>query len=129
MAMCTLNKLKGIILNMKKKKIKINLDSFDVIIEKKKFLSNKIKTSIRNVKLDMIETVSRDEFHNQLNDITIFLKDNKEFMLLNTEVPNLEELYNYLLENANNYNYAITLIDIETLNTQIIATTQSINNK
>lgn len=129
MAMCTLNKLKGIILNMKKKKIKINLDGFDVIIEKKKFLSNKIKTSIRNVKLDMIETVSRDEFHNQLNDITIFLKDNKEFMLLNTEVPNLEELYNYLLENANNYNYAITLIDIETLNTQIIATTQSINNK
>ena len=129
MAMCTLNKLKGIILNMKKKKIKINLDSFDVIIEKKKFLSNKIKTSIRNVKLDMIETVSRDEFHNQLNDITIFLKDNKEFMLLNTEVPNLEELYNYLLENANNYNYAITLIDIETFNTQIIATTQSINNK
>lgn len=129
MAMCILNKLKGIILNMKKKKIKINLDGFDVIIEKKKFLSNKIKTSIRNVKLDMIETVSRDEFHNQLNDITIFLKDNKEFMLLNTEVPNLEELYNYLLENANNYNYAITLIDIETLNTQIIATTQSINNK
>lgn len=129
MAMCTLNKLKGIILNMKKKKIKINLDGFDVIIEKKKFLSNKIKTSIRNVKLDMIETVSRDEFHNQLNDITIFLKDNKEFMLLNTEVPNLEELYNYLLENANNYNYAIALIDIETLNTQIIATTQSINNK
>lgn len=58
---------------MKKKKIKINLDGFDVIIEKKKFLSNKIKTSIRNVKLDMIETVSRDEFHNQLNDITIFL--------------------------------------------------------
>ena len=50
-------------------------------------------------------------------------------MLLNTEVPNLEELYNYLLENANNYNYAITLIDIETLNTQIISTTQSINNK
>lgn len=129
MAMCILNKLKGIILNMKKKKIKINLDSFDVIIEKKKFLSNKIKTSIRNVKLDMIETVSRDEFHNQLNDIIIFLKDNKEFMLLNTEVPNLEELYNYLLENANNYNYAITLIDIETLNTQIISTTQSINNK
>lgn len=114
---------------MKKKKIKINLDSFDVIIEKKKFLSNKIKTSIRNVKLDMIETVSRDEFHNQLNDIIIFLKDNKEFMLLNTEVPNLEELYNYLLENANNYNYAISLIDIETLNTQIISTTQSINNK
>ena len=50
-------------------------------------------------------------------------------MLLNTEVPNLEELYNYLLENANNYNYAIALIDIETLNTQIISTTQSINNK
>lgn len=86
-----------------------------IIIEEEKkglFSSNKVK---KEILIDDIIQISREEYQGNLNSITILLKDNKEEFLIAQECFDLEGLYKFVIKQRDlGKRIKIIKIDIET---------------
>ena len=100
----------------KMKIIYLRKESILIEEEKKRLFSTKIVE--KEIFLDDIIEVTREEFKGNLNSMTIFLKNNQEEFLINEQSSNLEELYQFLIkQRENGRQIKISKIDIETLET------------
>lgn len=97
------------------KKIKITIEGINITEEKKKFFSNQTIEKNNKILWDEIETISREEFENKLNSITIFKKDEKEEFMTIKDVANLQQIYEEILENKKNGKiFKLIILDIKT---------------
>ena len=96
----------------------IHMKDNSIVIEeeKKRFFSSKTKTIIREVFLDDIEEVRRDEFEGVFNSLGLHLKNGQEEFFVADECFDLEKVYQFFVEQRNNgRQIRIFKIDIETL--------------
>lgn len=89
-------------------------DSIVIEEEKKRLFSTKMIT--KEILLDDIVEVRREEFKGNLNSMTICLKSNQEEFFIAEECSDLEGLYQFLIKQRElGKKIQITKIDIETL--------------
>lgn len=99
------------------KKILIYKDKIEILEEKKKFFSKKLKTIIETYNLCDIESVQKDLYEGITYSIEVICKEYSQFYIDEDEVESIleiENLYNFLLENAEKYLYEVKTFDIET---------------
>lgn len=102
------------------KKILIYKDKIEILEEKKKFLSKKLKTNIETYNICDIESVQKDLYEGKTCAIEVLCKEYSEFYVDEDEVESIleiEKLYDFLLENANKYLYEVQTFDIDTCET------------
>ena len=96
------------------KKVLLKDEAIVIEEEKKIFFSTKIET--KEILVDNIVKVTREEFQGNLNSITIFYNDNQEEFLMVEECSDLENVYEFVLKQRElGKQIKIVKFDIETL--------------
>ena len=86
-----------------------------IIIEKEKKTLFSTKKVERELKLDDIDIVSRDEYEGELIVLTIYMKNAMEEHIKLEEYENIEGLYKFLVEQKKNgKTYKLQSFDVDT---------------
>lgn len=95
---------------------KVLLKDEVIVIEEEKKIFFSTKTETREILVDNIFKVTREEFQGKLNSITIFYNNNEEEFLIAEECNDIENVYEFVLKQRElGKQIKIVKVDIETL--------------
>lgn len=105
------------------KKINYNEHNIQIVTEKKKLFSKKIKRKVTTISISDIRMIRKELYQGQWNSMTIETRNGQEEFIVSEELEgeqDLENVYNFLITKKEEKQFEVRILEIETMDEKVL---------